>query len=60
METNGERQWVVRASRESHDCINPVRSCEELYYADVLELSKKNGKDLIKLSIGKGPWVHEP
>ena len=59
METNRERQWLVRASKESHDCINPVRSCEELYYADVLELSKKNGKELIRLSIGKGPQLHD-
>ena len=44
-------QWVVHASRESHDCVNPVRSCEEIYFADVLEQRDKS-KELIRLSIG--------
>ena len=49
-----DQQWVVPASRESHTCVNPVRSCEELYFTDVLEKRDKS-KELIKLSIGKQP-----
>ena len=50
-----DQRWFVSASRESHDCVNPVRSCEELYFTDVLERRDKS-KDLIKLSIGKQPF----
>ena len=49
-----DQQWVVLASQESHACVNPVRSCEELYFTDVLEKRDKS-KELIKLSIGKQP-----
>ena len=49
-----DQQWVVPASQESHACVNPVRSCEELYFTDVLEKRDKS-KELIKLSIGKQP-----
>lgn len=45
-------KWVVKASRESHDCINPVRSCEEKYFAESMALRDKT-KSLIKLSIGE-------
>lgn len=48
-----EKTWRVRASRESHDCINPVRSCEEIYFKEALEERDKS-KDLIKVSIGEG------
>ena len=47
----GERPWKVTASRESHDCINPVRSCEEIYFKEALEKRDKS-KELIKVSIG--------
>ena len=47
-----ERSWRVRASRESHDCINPVRSCEEIYFKEALEKRDKS-KELIKVSIGE-------
>ena len=47
-----ERSWKVRASRESHDCINPVRSCEEIYFKEALEKRDKS-KELIKVSIGE-------
>lgn len=43
--------WVVKASRQSHDCINPVRSCEEKYFKEPMERRNKS-KKLIKLSIG--------
>ena len=46
-------RWVVRASRESHDCVNPVRSCEEVYFVDAMAKRDVN-KSLIKLSIGEG------
>jgi hypothetical protein len=46
-----ERSWKVRASRESKDCINPVRSCEEIYFKEALEKRDKS-KELIKVSIG--------
>ena len=51
---NGER-WVVRASKESHDCVNPVRSCEEKYFKQAME-SRDVSKSLIKLSIGMVEW----
>ena len=44
--------WVVKASREAHDCINPVRSCEEKYFKVPMEERDKS-KSLIKLSIGE-------
>ena len=47
-----ERSWKVRASRESHDCVNPVRSCEEIYFKEALEKRDKS-KELIKVSIGE-------
>ena len=50
-----DQQWIVSASDESHACVNPVRSCEELYFTDVLEKRDKS-KELIKLSIGKQPF----
>ena len=50
---DGERSWKVRASRESHDCVNPVRSCEEIYFKEALEKRDKS-KELIKVSIGEG------
>ena len=46
------RPWKVTASRESHDCINPVRSCEEIYFKEALEKRDKS-KELIKVSIGE-------
>ena len=44
--------WSVPASRESHDCINDIRMCEEVHFKDVLEQRNKD-LDLIKLSIGE-------
>ena len=44
--------WRVRGSRESHDCVNPVRSCEEIYFKEALEKRDKS-KELIKVSIGE-------
>ena len=44
-------KWRVEGSRESHDCVNPVRSCEELYFTEAKELRDKN-MELIQLSIG--------
>ena len=49
---NGGQAWKIRASRESHDCVNPVRSCEEIYFKEALEKRDKS-KELIKVSIGK-------
>ena len=49
---DGERSWKVKASRESHDCVNPVRSCEEIYFKEALEKRDKS-KELIKVSIGE-------
>ena len=51
---NGEGSvWkTVRASHESHDCVNPVRSCEEIYFKEALEKRDKS-KELIKVSIGE-------
>ena len=46
------REWRVIASRESHDCVNPVRSCEEIYFKEALEKRDKS-KELIKVSIGE-------
>ena len=52
-DVNGtEKIWKVRASRESQDCINPVRSCEEIYFKEALEERDKS-KELIKVSIGE-------
>lgn len=42
----------MKGSRESHDCVNPVRSCEEKYFRDAME-SRDKTKELIKLSIGE-------
>ncbi len=44
--------WIVKASRESHNCVNPVRSCEEKYFRDAME-KRDRTKSFIKLSIGK-------
>lgn len=52
VENGSEKTWKVRASRESHDCVNPVRSCEEIYFKEALEERDKS-KELIKVSIGK-------
>ena len=49
---DGVRSWKVRASRESRDCVNPVRSCEEIYFKEALEKRDKS-KELIKVSIGE-------
>ena len=54
----GKRSWKVKASRESHDCVNPVRSCEEIYFKEALEKRDKS-KELIKVSIGKGEVERE-
>ena len=53
-ETNGHsgQAWRVIASRESHECVNPVRSCEEIYFKEALEKRDKS-KELIKVSIGE-------
>lgn len=50
----GGDRWVVRGSRQSQDCVNPVRSCEEKYFSEPMERRDKT-KELIKLSIGE--WV---
>ena len=53
LEVNGHSQpWRVKGSRESHDCVNPVRSCEEIYFKEALEKRDKS-KELIKVSIGE-------
>ena len=44
--------WRVKASRESRDCVNPVRSCEEIYFKEALE-NRDKSKELIKVSIGE-------
>ena len=52
-DVNGtEKTWRVKASRESIECINPVRSCEEIYFKEALEERDKS-KELIKVSIGE-------
>lgn len=51
MGVNGERQWLVKASTGSHDCINPIRQFEENVFRDVLE-SRRTDMEFIKLSIG--------
>ena len=46
-----KEKWpVVPGSTESHACINEVRSCVEIYFADILKRIDK--KDLLELSIG--------
>ncbi len=50
MSSNG-RGWDVRATRESHHCINPVRSCVEEVFDEALK-QRNPDKELIKLSIG--------
>lgn len=52
MEAATKGDWVVKATTESHKCVNPVRSCEEKYFKDAMEMRDKS-KSLIKLSIGK-------
>lgn len=52
-----EDHWVVRGSRESHDCINKIRSCEEIYFVDALQQRNKD-LELIKLSIGGWIGMH--
>ena len=52
LEGANEEGWKVKASRESHDCVNPVRSCEEIYFKEALEKRDKS-KELIKVSIGE-------
>ena len=44
--------WTVPDSNESRHCINDVRGYEEMYFKDALELAKKNGYKIIKVSIG--------
>ena len=46
------QNWQVRASRESHHCINPVRMCEEEVFTEALK-QRNPDKKLIKLSIGE-------
>ena len=53
---DGAEGWKVRASRESHDCVNPVRSCEEIYFKEALEKRDKS-KELIKVSIGEKSYL---
>ena len=50
--SNGGGSWVVKATREAHECINPVRSCEEKYFKEPME-KRDMTKSLIKLSIGE-------
>lgn len=50
----GEGLWSLRASRESHDCINPIRQIEEHQFQDVLTTMRPD-VEYIKLSIGKCP-----
>ena len=49
---NGAGGWRVRGSRQSHDCVNPVRSCVENYFKETLEQRNKS-KELINLSLGE-------
>ena len=44
--------WRVRASRESRDCVNSLRHCEEIYFKEALEKRDKS-KELIKVSLGE-------
>lgn len=45
-------RWVVSASRESCNCVNSVRLCEEKYFREPME-KRDQSKSLIKLSIGE-------
>ena len=46
--------WSVRASRESHDSINPIRQFEETRFQDILcDANSRKDLEFIKLSIGK-------
>lgn len=42
---------MIKASIESHDCINFGRLCEEKYFKDALE-NRDKSKPLISLSTG--------
>lgn len=62
-----EGEWsMVKATRQSRDCVNPVRSCEEKYFVEAME-KRDTSKSLIKLSIGEtagvsrylGHWVRQ-
>ena len=47
-----EGRWSVKASRESHVCINPIRQIEETQFQDVLA-KRRTDIEFIKLSIGE-------
>ena len=49
---NGVNGWRVKGSRQSRDCINPVRSCVEADFKKTLELRNKS-KEFINLSLGE-------
>ena len=49
--------WIVRATREAHHCINPIRSIVEVSFAEALKLNNPD-KELIKLSLGKCYFVN--
>ena len=56
-----ESTWSVKASRESHDSINPIRQFEETSFQDVLsEAGKRTDVEFIKLSIGKTRHPYKP
>ena len=48
---DNREDWVVRASRESHHCVNLIRTCDEEVFKEALK-QRNPGKELIKLSIG--------
>ena len=55
-EREGGRCWKVKASRGSHDCINPIRQLEETTFRDALD-NRRTDIEFIKLSLGMLLWV---
>ena len=47
-----EGEWVVRGSRMSRHCVNPIRTMFEEVFGDALE-QRNQDKALIRLSLGE-------
>ena len=55
-----EGKWIVKASKGSHDSINPIRQFEEFLFQDVLRnANSRTDLSFIKLSIGETHMLTE-
>ena len=54
----GGMGWVVRASREAHNCKNPITIFEEDVFSEPLK-QRDPDKELIMLCVGESPTHHE-